>query len=490
MKKVTILIFSVLASAASFAQLVTPGSGVNYDLSTLSALDATILSFDGTKYILSEDLTISENDTLEITTSDTLFIDADIRIDIEGAFITDAGENNTKFVISSSDTTNPSKGIRFDEFSVGSIKNTEITYIGGLKVITEDFSIEDSYMAYNVSGLSSGSVIALSRGSAMIRNNTFYKNDMPAVGSAANANVSAKILNNWIEKNGQSNQNRPQINMGPTGVDTLEIINNTIIGDSAMKKSGGIGISNFIGAEINTKIEYNVIQNNRYGLTVAGANAYASIKGNIIEDNNIDNNPATGGSGISVNSSDDSQTLILRENKIRRNLWGITVIGQASVDLGTATDLGNNLFSDNGNNGEVTALYNNTPLDITAMGNCWIEDNENADSTEIEDVIFHEIDDATLGTVDFSNWSCGILSTESFEMAEVNLYPNPAQNSINVSNEVNFEVVEFFNISGQLLKTVQLKEGENQINFNLPQGLYLLNFSNKTQSLTKRLMIK
>ncbi|WP_107039139.1 T9SS type A sorting domain-containing protein [Brumimicrobium mesophilum] len=490
MRKITLFAFGVLASAASYAQLTTPGTGQNYDLTTLSALDPSILTFDGTKYILSDDLIISTTDVLEITTSDTLFVDSDKRITIEGSLVIDAGQNNPKFVLSSTDTLNPAEGIRFEEFSIGSIKNSEITYTGGLRVLTEDFEIEDSYLAHNVSGVSTGAVISLSRGAAVIKNNTFYMNDLPAVGSGANQNVAAQIINNWIEKNCQSNQNRPQINVGPTGTDTLRIIGNTILGDRAMTMAGGIGVSNFVGADINAIIEANVIIDNRYGLSVLGANANVLIKDNIIEDNDSQNDPNLGGSGISLNSSDDSQNIIIRENKIRGNIWGITVIGQASADLGTTGDLGNNLFSDNGNNGEIFAIYNNTPLDISAMGNCWIESNQAADSTEIEDVVFHNVDDVTLGTVDFSNWSCGILSTDKFKLENINLYPNPAQNRINITNDSNFETVEFFNISGKLLKTEKLIDGENKIDLSFPNGLYLLKFTNKENSLTKKLMIK
>ena len=481
---------SILVSASSFSQLTTPGTGENYDLAELSLLDPAILSFDGTKYILSDDLVISENDTLEVTTSDTLFIDDAKRITVIGSFITDAGAGNVKFVISSTDTLNPCKGIRFEEFSLASIKNTEITYTGGLKVMTEDFLIDSCYLAFNVSGLSSGAVISFSRGAPVIQNNTFYKNNLPAVGSASNVSVAAVISNNWIEKNGQSNANRPQINMGPTGVDTMKIINNTIIGDPAMTKVGGIGVSNLTGGKINVVIESNVIQNNRYGITVGGANAYASIKGNLIEDNNTQNEPDLGGSGISVNSNSDTQTIVVRENKIRRNLWGITVISQGSVDLGTVGDLGNNLFSENENGGVTYALYNNTAMDINAMGNCWIEENDTAGTTQIEEVIFHQVDDATLGVVDFSNWSCGILGTETFDIVDFNIYPNPAQNSIKFENTAHFEVVEFFSINGQLLKTVHLLEGQNQIDLALPQGLYMMRFSNGNQGVTKRLMIK
>src|SRR5690554_4413372 len=130
MKQFTILMLSILISGANFARLTTPDTGENYDLSALSALDPTILSFDGTKYTLSDDLIIAATDTLEITSSDSLLLDTDKRITIEGSFIVDPG-NNGSFYMSSTDSLNPSDGLRFEEFSLGSIQNAEITYTGG-----------------------------------------------------------------------------------------------------------------------------------------------------------------------------------------------------------------------------------------------------------------------------------------------------------------------------------------------------------------------
>lgn len=489
MKKITFLILSLLVSVTGFSQLTTPGTGETYDLSELSSLDSSILSFDGNKYILSEDLTIAGDDALIIDTPDTLLVNADKRITVEGQLMINVPEEQTRFVIRATDTLNPFDGIRYEDFSTGLISNTKITYSGGLKVITGDFVIENSYLAYNVSGVSTGATISLSSGSPIIQNNTFYKNDLPAVGSGGNQSVAAQISNNWIEKNGQSNENRPQLNMGPTGQDTLKITNNTIIGDRDMTKVGGIGISNFFAADVISVIEDNTIQDNRYGVTVAGPTLYTSIKANIIEDNDSQNNPAVGGSGISVNSGTDSQTIIVRENEIRGHLWGITVIDEGSVDLGTVNNYGHNVFSENGNGGVTYALYNNTPNAINALGNCWIEADETAGATEIEEVVFHQIDDSTLGLVDYSNWTCGTLGTEMPDVADLNLYPNPAQNSINFTNKADFELVEFFSIKGQLLKTAKLQEGQNQIDLALPQGLYMLRFSNEKQSLTKKLII-
>lgn len=490
MKKITILSLGLIASFTSFSQLTTPGNGVNYDLASLSALDPNILSFDGTKYLLSDDLIISENDTLEITTPDTLLTDADKRITIEGSFIVDPGVNNNKFYMSSTDVNAPSDGLRFEEFSVGKIKNAHITNTGGLKVLTEDFSIEDSRLAYNVSGVSTGATISFSRGAVEVKNNLFYYNDLPAVSSGANQQVPAQIIGNTMEGNGVSNQNRPQINMGPTGSDTLRIINNTIIGDTNHTKVGGISVANFISGSIYTEIENNVIQENRYGITIMGANATALIKGNIIEDNNTQNSPNLGGSGISLNSADDSQAIVVRENKIRRNLWGITVIDKASVDLGTSNDLGNNLFSDNGNGGETFALYNNTSFDISAMGNCWIETNPEADSAAIEGVVFHSVDDNSLGTVDFSNWSCGILSTNNTELKDFAVYPNPTRNELNIENNNNFYNAVIYDLKGILMQESKLDNGVNTLQLDLPAGLYILTLSNGSEVISKKIVVE
>src|SRR5690554_1451847 len=75
-------------------------------------------------------------------------------------------------------------------------------------------------------------------------------------------------------------------------------------------------------------------------------------------------------------------------------------------------------------------------------------------------------------------------------MAKPIPYPNPAHDKININNTMNFEVVTFFNVNGQLIKTVALTAGQNQIDLDLPQGLYMLQFRNNNQRMTKKLMVK
>src|SRR5699024_11610340 len=62
---------------------------------------------------------------------------------------------------------------------------------------------------------------------------------------------------------------------------------------------GDISVAALIGGNVNAIIHDNTIIDNRYGLTIAGPNVWAEIKGNLIEDNDTEGQPMLGGSGRS-----------------------------------------------------------------------------------------------------------------------------------------------------------------------------------------------
>src|SRR5690606_13766760 len=108
----------------------------------------------------------------------------------------------------------------------------------------------------------------------------------PALSSGANTSVSAWIEGNHIEGNNTTNNNRPQINMGPSGEqDTIRIINNTVIGNRDLTMVGGISASSLVGVTNKILIKENVVKDNRYGITSMGTST-GIIADNIIEDNN------------------------------------------------------------------------------------------------------------------------------------------------------------------------------------------------------------
>jgi len=491
MKKITLFILfmcsSLLISAQSYT---TPNNGSNYDLDDIVNLSPSTLSYNGSEYTLSENLIISANDTFTISTPETLNIAADILITIQGKFTCDAGNN--QIVIKAVNNSNPYEGFRFEQNSDVLINNTSITYGGGLKVITPNFTLTESFFSYNVSGAATGSVVSLSDGSPLIENNNFIFNDLPAISSGANQTVSATIKGNYLEGNGQLNQNRPQINMGATGVDTLRITNNIILGDASLDQVGGIAIANLLGGEVRAIIDDNTITDNRYGMTIAGGNAFAYIRNNVIENNNTQNLPNLGGSGISLNASTDTQTIIARNNKIRNNLWGITLLGEASINLGTdsSTDPGNNTFSENGNNGVTYALYNNTDNTIQAVFNCWEEDISFSTPSDVEPYIFHQDDDPTLGEVIFTPFDCANLNVTKNKALHVHIYPNPSTGNFSIDNIQNFQRLTIYDLNGKLIKTVSLKSNLNEIDSNLSSGIYHLAFENENQKTYKKLIIQ
>ncbi len=326
MKKIILSTLLVLLTfTIAIAQdYTTPNTGVTWTLADIAAASPTTITISGNDYTLLGNLTISENDTVIIDSDLTLLIDDAKLVTVFGTFTV----NSNAVTITALDENAPYDGFRFEEFSTINISNATIEYGGGLRVLTETFSIDNCTLTNNVSGATTSAVIQLSRGMPQITNNTISFNENPAIGSAANSAVSAYIFNNMIEGNNQANSNRPQINLGTTlANEPLEIIQNTIIGDPALEQAGGIAIANFVGGNVNVVIDNNIIRGNRYGITILGINDSAEITNNIIEDNNIQGDPNLGGSGINLNSSTASEDVIVSGNEIRRNLWGITLQG-------------------------------------------------------------------------------------------------------------------------------------------------------------------
>ena len=467
----------------------TPNTGVIWSLDDIAAVSPSTITVSGNNYVLLENLVISENDTVIISSDLTLEIDSDLLITVFGTFTINANS----VAITALDELNPYDGFRFEEFSQINIQNTSVEFGGGMKVLTENFTLNNCFITNNVEGgATTGAVISLTRGTPQITNNTISFNELPAIASAANNTVSAYIFNNYIEGNNQANSNRPQINMGTTMVsDTLKIINNTIIGDPTLDQVGGIAVANLVGGSIRAMIDGNTIQNNRYGLTIIGSDSFSYLRNNIIEDNNTQNLPFQGGSGISLNTNSSTMEVIAEGNKIRRNLWGITVIGTASINLGDFIDsFGNNVFADNGNGGELFALYNNTTNTIMAKNNCWIEGQINT-LADAESVIFHQIDDASLGEVIFDpvGTGCENLSVEDVDFESFRFYPNPSKGQINFNNSYNFTEMIVYGIQGNILLNKIISKGKNSIAINLPNGMYFVSFKTKTNNVVKKLLV-
>lgn len=457
-----------------FAQYATPNDGKTYRIADLDAL-TDVITFDQTtnRYELTDDLTISVNDTFLSDTDYTLVI-------ADGKLITIAGTidvNAPKEVLFTSDNpgTTYFKGIRIEEGATASFNHFKMVYGGGIRSLNESFIMNNSEVSYQYGGISTGGAINFSRGNPVIKNSTFKFNKTPVVGSGANQSVALTFENNHLEGNNQDNSNRPQINMGPSGNNPTIIRGNTIIGDREKTRVGGISVSSLLSVVSFAQIENNTIRDNRYGITITGVTAGGNIINNIIENNNTENLPNSGGSGISISQTATAPktSVTIKGNTIKGNLWGITIIGN-----GTNIDMTNgyNVFENNGNTGVDYALYNNSANDIPAKGNCW---DPILTDERVENVIFHKPDNPALGLVDYSNYAC-LLGTNEVKLDKIKLYPNPNNGTFTVDTKEK-SPYQIFDINGRLIHQGELKIGQNNVQTNLPKGVYILK-TNKTSS--------
>ncbi len=409
MKKSITLFFTLFALLAQ-AQFSTPGTGVTWTLDSLVQNSAGAVTWNTDHYEITTTILIAPQDALNILEDVTVLFHDLTGIESGGTLIIDAPVKAT-FTAIDSLSTNRWRGIKLLTDHFTHITNADLLFGGGIRAISGTFTIHGSklYKTYYRSGSTSGSYASGAAldvsGHAVITNCTLTYNQRGAIASGSNVGTKAVIRNNYIFGNTTENSNRPQINMGPAGDgDTTYIVGNTVIGNGALQ-SGGIAYSSILGVPGNVVIDSNIVDQNRYGITLTGSPINGVIRYNTITDNNIQNLPNLGGSGINLTASSASSNLVatLTGNIISGNLWGITIVGYPQVNMGNSDPAnfnpGGNQFSNNGNGGLLYDLYNNGPVVQSAMYNCWGVATQ--DSTSIEGVVSHIVDDPALGRVNF-----------------------------------------------------------------------------------------
>jgi len=496
MKKLLLNLASLLLFLNVTAQYSTPGTGVNWNMDSLVAHSGGVVTNPASAiYQISADLEISETDTLDIFAAITVNLDANVTVTVRGFFFADFF---TDVIFTATNQEQPYRGFRFESTSEAHFQNTIFSYGGGLKVLTPNFTMQFCTIHNNDLVLNTGAVIEVSTGHPVFFTNSFIANKGAAISSAANAEVGAIIIENTFQGNNTNNSNRPQINMGPSGAnDTTFIINNTITGNPNLDQVGGIAFSSFLGLDANVVISENEIVNNRYGIAVIGNNITAFIAGNILNDNNTQGEPLLGGSGINLNSTTES-TAVLTANTITGNLWGVTIQGNFMVNMGDDDaenqNPGLNSFDNNGNGGEIFALFNNTPNPVSALHNCWIS-SENITLEQAEAVVFDQADDPTLGLVSIDPfWNCGLIDgiVEQDLYALVSLYPNPASDVVNLSFSAGISIqnIRVLNLAGQEVFAIKNANSPTlSFDFNrFESGIYIIEIQTDKGIIQKRLI--
>ena len=472
------------------AQWTSPGDGTTYTLTDLVEIGCVHHDYANSVYSIMTDITISATDKLYINGNDEpnslLFNENNLTLTIKGSMVVEGTEDSHYYIgmpvyaehgrIRFEDASEPNHFSRCDFFN-----------LSGIQIIGSDVTFNDcNIIAFNT--FSQSSTVSFSNCNPIFTDCSFIYNEGAAISSPANGQGSPQIVNCHFTNNVTSNANQPQITLGPGSNDTIRIMGCTIEG-GGNNMVGGIAIADLMGTGA-TKIllKDNIVRNNRYGYNQQGYNLNSVINGNRFFDNNFETNPMNGGSGISIYGMDENNKAVLRNNVITGNLWGITVINAADVDLGTEDDWGRNQIHDNGNGGVLYDLYNNTPFDIMAVGNYWGTTN----GQEIEDHIFHQSDDPSLGLVNYipflTDDAVNEVKTTGFEV-----WPNPVSNGsfTLVLDEATPSEVVIYNLKGQKVASEHIENKVNTINVSaLGSGIFVVEVNHAEKKIVKRIIIE
>lgn len=481
MKKTIFLLAFIIESISVLnAQWVSPGNGSTYTMSELAETTDGVVTFDATNYYIHSDLTISQNDVLKIDNGFTKIFVENALITINGSMIC---ENANRVSIMGE----PSFNMRFENASNCQIKKMYFSDGAGIKLIESEVVFDDVKFVYFTTEYCH-SVLDIFNCNPVIENCYFLLNEGSAISSPANGQSSPRIVNCEFDSN-VDHDNIPQINLGPGDRDTIYIVGNLIDGTYASFHTGGISIADLMGiGETKILLKDNTIKNNRYGYNQQGYHLSSIITGNIIVDNNHEDNPMNGGSGISIYGMDNENKAVIHENIITGNLWGITAINAFEIELGTDDCWGNNRIYNNGNSGEIYDLYNNSIYDIKAVGNDWGTTSEQ----KVEDHIFHQYDNPSLGWVNYIPF-IGYDAVSEVKITGFEVWPNPIVNglfSLILDEEMPSEMV-IYNLNGQRMMSQHIENSLNTINVNtLKSGIYFVEVKNSEKTCMKKIIIE
>lgn len=468
------------------AQWTSPGNGTTYTLPDLVVASDGAVTNTGTRFSINSDITISTNDILKIDQQVT-------RIDAVGVLITINGSmqctNTARVGIYGDMDQNQQFSMRFENATDCLLKKLYLSDGCGIKLIESDVDFIDCKFVYFTRDYSNA-VIDFMNCNPTIEDCYFLRNEGAAINSPANGQGSPRILNNQLEENVTADMNSPQINLGPGAEDTIYIVGNSIDDDYANHRVGGISIYNPGIGETKVLVSGNYIVNGKYGYDQEGTNISSVVEWNQIRDNHFTDNPMLYGSGINIYCTDtiSNNKAVIRNNYITGNLWGITIINAADVDLGTEDDWGRNQIKDNGNSGVVYDLYNNSACDIMAVGNDWGTTSE----AEVEERIFHQNDNPELGLVTYIPF-IGYDAMNESTIRFFDVSPNPVSNGVFnlVLDDDTPSQMVIYNLNGQVVISQQIENKVNRINVNtLKSGIYFIEIKQDNNKTTKKLIIK
>ena len=420
MKRFCLAILMVMLSSVTYAQYVTNGDGTTYTLRSLSEIEESGVEYIYSPYTMCSHIYHLQK-KITIDHRDKFVMEDDVRVEFfENVVLVIEGESDFKLTRGSTfipydDEKASGTSIRLNSESDVTFENCYFMTVGLEKMGDGALNVRNCHFTDH-HGSSAAALYFMDSGAPSLIEGCYFANcQKAAIGSSANASQPMTIRSCTFSYNSAANNNVPQINI--TAANKLLIEENTVYGNPDNNMVGGIGISNFFQFESDVEIRRCLIQDNRYGIGLVGPADNFYVSDCQLLNNKYESNAMNGGSGISLYDPYQKTNAWLAGNQIEGNLWGVTIIGCKDVCLGnvdgiTEQERGGNTFKNNGNGGVLYDLYNNSTLTVYAQNNTWGVSSQTEE--QIESVIFHQHDNASLGEVIF--WpaanTAGIHNTE------------------------------------------------------------------------------
>ncbi|MEZ4386090.1 MAG: right-handed parallel beta-helix repeat-containing protein [Candidatus Krumholzibacteriia bacterium] len=411
------IICVVYAALAGAQPYTTPGTGVDWTMDDLAAAAGFTVQGAGGAYAIHDLVTIAVNDRLTIAPGTTLTFAAGaaVGLDVNGA-LEARGTAAQPIVFQGADPTPGSwRGLDHGDTGPGSafvLEHCEVAHaVDAVDAFGADIELRNCDLHDTL-----GKVIDISAADGLVSGCHLHDNRQRTI--TLTLTSSPTIEDCVFERNNLDNSSPyPYINIGLQGTNSPTIRGNEIHGDGNFM-SGGIALWNLS----NALIEDNLIEGCGYGILCYQTGANPVILGNEIRDNTIHPDTLNWGFGVACNGNNSP---ILMGNRISGHWYGVAAINGGRPNLGDLVndfpgDDGGNAIEQNGLGGQVYGFYNNTPLAQIAQGNWWGTDNP-------EDAIYHQVDDPSLGLVDYDFFVTAVdaPAPSASLLGGLSAYPNP-----------------------------------------------------------------
>ena len=348
----------LMSALASWGAYTTPNHGTTYTLASLASTEGSgVTEVGNSTWLLSDELTIAENDKLKLNAGETLKIKDGVMVNIDGEALFNPAD---KAYIEPETSEALPKGFRISGKTT--MENLDVQGGTVLYLGTEPLLIKNCDF-HNINGEQSlYGVILISGGQSsgnVIENCTFTDCVPGAINTPANMGVELLISGCTITNVSTSDGLRPFINI-TSCPDKEVIVRNNVVKGAKLEKPGGIGISNMLNMEGANKvtIEGNTVEDCSWGINLVGG-MDVIMKNNTVKNCRWDPTDNGGIAATLYSIANYPMKVMATGNTFENNKWGPCVVGATIANFGK-TETDDNGEANEGNNVFINNHFTNT----------------------------------------------------------------------------------------------------------------------------------